>query len=92
MDVGHAGHLCNAGTKIDVEENASRRPPAGKAAQPAGDLYVGGFNSAHTDGANFLFGDGAVRFISSTIDLGVLQQLANRADGKLLTGGPTRNE
>jgi prepilin-type N-terminal cleavage/methylation domain-containing protein/prepilin-type processing-associated H-X9-DG protein len=89
---GTRATLRNAGTKIDVEENAPRRPPAGKAAQPAGDLYVGGFNSAHTDGANFLFGDGAVRFISSTIDLGVLQQLANRADGKLLTGGPTRNE
>ncbi len=89
---GTRATLRNAGTKIDQEENAPRQVPAGATAQAANDLYVGGFNSAHSNGANFLFGDGAVRFIPASIDLGILQQLANRADGKLLTGGPTRDE
>lgn len=56
------------------------------------DLYVGGFGSFHTYGANFLFGDGAVNFINSDIDMKVFQQLANRADGKLLDSGPTRQQ
>jgi prepilin-type N-terminal cleavage/methylation domain-containing protein/prepilin-type processing-associated H-X9-DG protein len=89
---GTRASLRNAGTNINTEENASRKLPAEAAAKRAGDLYVGGFDSAHAGGANFLFGDGAVRFVSSSIDLGILQQLANRADGKLLTGGPTRGE
>ncbi len=44
---------------------------------------VGGFSSNHTGGANFLHGDGAVSFISQNVDRVVLQQMANRADGKL---------
>ncbi len=89
---GTRATLRNAGTRIDAEEDAPPPLPAGAAAQAAKDLYVGGFSSAHVGGVNFLFGDGAVRFVSSTIDLGILQQLANRADGKLLTGGPTRSD
>jgi prepilin-type N-terminal cleavage/methylation domain-containing protein len=54
------------------------------------DLFVGGFGSFHPYGVNFLFGDGAVHFINQNVDLILLQQLANRADGKLLEGGPTR--
>ncbi|MCL2349805.1 MAG: DUF1559 domain-containing protein [Planctomycetaceae bacterium] len=44
---------------------------------------VGGFGSYHTGGANFLFGDGAVHFLSRAIDLNVLQNAGNRADGQL---------
>jgi prepilin-type N-terminal cleavage/methylation domain-containing protein/prepilin-type processing-associated H-X9-DG protein len=47
-------------------------------------LYVGGFASSHTGGVNFLFGDGNVRFLSELINFQVLQQLANRNDGKLM--------
>jgi prepilin-type N-terminal cleavage/methylation domain-containing protein/prepilin-type processing-associated H-X9-DG protein len=50
-------------------------------------LYVGGFASYHPAGANFAFGDGSIRFLTDTINLQILQQLANRADGKLLPGG-----
>jgi prepilin-type processing-associated H-X9-DG protein len=47
------------------------------------------FSSLHGEGANFLFCDGAVRFISQTIDsqpagtpgLGTYQRLAQRDDG-----------
>jgi len=68
--------------------------PIGKTSEerPASDLYVGGFGAYHPAGANFLFGDGAVRFVNSTIDQEVYQQLGDRADGKLLKSGPTRDE
>jgi len=58
--------------------------------KPANDLFVGGFGSCHPAGTNFLFGDVAVRFVNRAINQEIYQQLANRADGKLLTGGPTR--
>ena len=51
--------------------------------QPNSGSDVGGFASQHTGGANFLHGDGAVGFVSENIDRSALQQLGNRADGKL---------
>jgi prepilin-type N-terminal cleavage/methylation domain-containing protein len=60
--------------------------------KPASDLFVGGFGADHPAGANFLFGDVSVRFVSRAIDLDVYQQLGHRADGKLLKSGPTREE
>jgi prepilin-type N-terminal cleavage/methylation domain-containing protein/prepilin-type processing-associated H-X9-DG protein len=41
-----------------------------------------GFKSKHTNGANFLFGDGAVRFVSENIDHTNYQLLGAKADGK----------
>ncbi len=69
-------------------------PPAsaGKSQKPADVLRVGGFASEHPAVCNFLFGDGATDSLSTSTDLRVLQQLANRADGKLLERGPTRDE
>ncbi len=62
---------------------------APEAAAPQGpQLFVGGFSSFHPGGANFLFGDGAVRFLSETITPQVYQQLGHRADGKLLQERP----
>lgn len=55
-------------------------------------LQVGGFASVHPGGVNFAFGDGAIRFVSENINPKIYQQLGHRADGKLLTGGPTRDE
>ena len=52
--------------------------------------YVGGFGSDHRGVTNFLFGDGGVRSVSEDIEPAVLQQLGHRADGTLLTEGPTR--
>ncbi len=45
---------------------------------------VGGFGSFHAGGANFVFADGSVRFLTQTINPVVLQKLANRADGDLV--------
>ena len=52
--------------------------------KPNGGSDVGGFASWHTGGANFLIGDGAVRYLSENIDRTLLQQLGNRADGTLV--------
>lgn len=43
------------------------------------------FSSYHVGGAHFVLGDGAVRFISTNIDLGVYQNLATRARGDLVS-------
>ena len=64
-------------------------PPANAPANanqppPKGPLYVGGFGSFHPGGSMFVMGDGAVRFVPSTISLSTYQQLGHRADGKLL--------
>jgi hypothetical protein len=42
---------------------------------------VTGFGSWHTDGAHFLMGDGAVRFISDKIDPETYRNLSTIADG-----------
>ncbi len=47
-------------------------------------LYVGGFGSYHTGGANFSMADGAVHFISQSIDPKVFENMGNRADGQML--------
>lgn len=41
------------------------------------------FSSMHPQGANFLFGDGAVRLISQTIDQNVFRALATRSGGEV---------
>lgn len=67
-------------------------PPApvpGPGAAPGGPgtpLYVGGFASDHPNGCMFAFGDGSVRYISNSLSLPTLQQLAHRNDGKLPQG------
>lgn len=47
-------------------------------------LYVGGFGSYHTGGANFALADGSIRFISQSIDLQTFQFMGNRADGEMI--------
>ena len=43
-----------------------------------------GFRSGHTGGAQFLMGDGSVRFISQNIDYNTYQYLGRRNDGKVI--------
>jgi prepilin-type N-terminal cleavage/methylation domain-containing protein len=66
-------------------------PPDLKAPNPAekNDLWVGGFASEHYQICNYLFGDGRTESLTTSIDMKILQQLGNRADGKLLQHDPT---
>lgn len=51
---------------------------------------VGGFNSPHATVCNILFADGTVRGIPHEINPEVFKLYGSRADGKLITTGPTR--
>jgi len=53
---------------------------------PADPLAVGGFGSYHPGGAQFATGDGAVQFISESINAATLRQLAHRSDGEIVDG------
>lgn len=44
-----------------------------------------GFKSMHVGGANFLFGDGAVRFLTESVDHTMFQRLGAKADGQAVT-------
>jgi prepilin-type N-terminal cleavage/methylation domain-containing protein/prepilin-type processing-associated H-X9-DG protein len=46
---------------------------------------VGGFSSFHPHGANFLFGDGSVRFLKQSINSRVYRWLGARNDGQLVS-------
>jgi prepilin-type N-terminal cleavage/methylation domain-containing protein/prepilin-type processing-associated H-X9-DG protein len=47
--------------------------------------FVGGFSSHHTGGANFLLGDGSVRFLTERIRASVYRSLGHRGDGNLIS-------
>ncbi len=47
--------------------------------------YTGGFSSQHDHGANFLFCNGAVRFVRQTVEPMVYQHLGNRSDGEIIS-------
>jgi prepilin-type N-terminal cleavage/methylation domain-containing protein/prepilin-type processing-associated H-X9-DG protein len=58
-------------------------PAAGPSPDPA--LWVGGYASRHPGGANFIFGDGSVKFIKSTITPAVFHRIGHRADGEVVS-------
>ncbi|MCE9561063.1 MAG: DUF1559 domain-containing protein [Planctomycetes bacterium] len=59
---------------------------------PSGDAVMGnwsysiGFKSLHTNGANFVFGDGAVRFLNQNINMDTYQLLGCKSDGHVIDG------
>ena len=68
----------NANEIVPVPDPAV--PPAARAAQ--GPIPVGSFSSSHPLGSNFLFGNGSVRFLRTTINPRVFRLLGNRRDGE----------
>ncbi|MBI3862953.1 MAG: DUF1559 domain-containing protein [Planctomycetia bacterium] len=82
---GTRDSLRNTGTPMATGRGFSAAGAG--AATPLGILQVGGFGSSHNGGANFLFGDGSVRFLSDSIDMPIFQQLGHRADGQLPNDG-----
>jgi prepilin-type processing-associated H-X9-DG protein len=73
----------DAGQTADPAATDAKTTAPNQRALPA-QLVVGGFGSSHPGTMGFAFGDGSVRSISTGIVAGVFQQLAHRADGKLL--------
>ncbi len=73
---GTRATLRNTGTPINATGSEMTR------------LQVGGFGSAHPNGANFTFGDGSVRYIHSTIPPDLFRRLGHRDDGELVEEGP----
>jgi prepilin-type N-terminal cleavage/methylation domain-containing protein/prepilin-type processing-associated H-X9-DG protein len=70
---------------LDDGAAAAQLDDGAAAAQAAAQLlHVGGFESNHNHGTQFVFADGSVRFISEQISSSVYQQLGHRADGQLL--------
>jgi prepilin-type N-terminal cleavage/methylation domain-containing protein/prepilin-type processing-associated H-X9-DG protein len=65
-----------------VAGGGGAKPVDPKSAEAEQLRFVGGFGSRHPGGANFLFGDGSVRFIKSSVSSLVFQRLGNRADGE----------
>ncbi len=46
--------------------------------------YTGGFSSRHNHGANFLFCNGAVRYVKQSVNPSVYERLGNRNDGEIV--------
>jgi prepilin-type processing-associated H-X9-DG protein len=72
---------CHPATPLNYRQIT--RPSAAVPAPPA-NPNVTGFGSWHTGGAQFLMGDGAVRFISDKIHPEVYRNLSTIADGHVL--------
>lgn len=67
----------------DNELDAGVNPPA----KPERiTIDSGGFSSRHPGGAVFLLADGAIRFLSSSVDRDVYRYLGNREDRQILDG------
>lgn len=85
---GHLGWV--SGTRSTLRNTSSLTsirwdPQPAAASVPASDsLEVGGFGSHHTGGAQFVFVDGSMHFLSQNIDVSVFKALGNRNDGMLI--------
>ena len=59
-------------------------PPVTANSGAALEAYIISFGSYHTAGANFLFGDGSVHFIATSIDPVTYSALGTRAGGEVV--------
>jgi len=87
----NTGSTINSTGKLSGTVLGSRGLPGADAGNdesevaPGTPTFVGGLSSRHPGGANFAFGDGSVRFLKNSISPGVLNLLASRADGEIVS-------
>jgi prepilin-type N-terminal cleavage/methylation domain-containing protein/prepilin-type processing-associated H-X9-DG protein len=90
---GSRSSLRNTGLNVNRTPGPGFGKPGAGSLTPAEDRdlskmgtpeFVGGFGSRHPGGSNFLFGDGSVRFVKSSVGATIYQRLANRADGEII--------
>jgi prepilin-type processing-associated H-X9-DG protein len=81
---GTSATLRNTGTPVNAKSPARAHGGDAKMANDPDALFVGGFSSSHFGGANFVFGDGSVRFVTDSIHPGVYRLLGHRADGEII--------
>jgi prepilin-type N-terminal cleavage/methylation domain-containing protein/prepilin-type processing-associated H-X9-DG protein len=70
-------------TLIPINTNTCDDTAANGCQRPCNWSTELGFKSLHPSGANFLFGDGAVRFVSQNIDHDNYQALGGKSDGRV---------
>ncbi|MEM1068412.1 MAG: DUF1559 domain-containing protein [Planctomycetota bacterium] len=87
---GTRSTLRNTGLGINGERERIRGPQ--DANSVVKDVYVGGIASDHPGGAHILLGSGDCQFRSDSMDLKLLQQLANIADGEIPADFKTTEE
>ena len=83
---GSRATLCNTGINInELPDGTSARADSRIFEWEPEDLKAtGGFAGFHAGGAQFVLGDGSVRFISENIDPKLFSNLGNRHDGELV--------
>jgi prepilin-type N-terminal cleavage/methylation domain-containing protein/prepilin-type processing-associated H-X9-DG protein len=71
---------------LDSDDGESDGATSGAASTSFDTLsFVGSYGSRHPGGANFVFGDGSVRFLKNSAGPNVFHWLANRADGEIIS-------
>ena len=81
------GFRISAGFGADpVPLDADLDPRADGELEPGDPLYVGGFGSSHSGGAQFVMADGSVQFLSGSIDPQTYSHLGDRNDGAMISG------
>ena len=75
---GTRSTLRNTGSQLQIPQRYGQKSEA--TPPPSA---VGGFGSYHAGGAQFVLGDGSVRFISRQINMDTFRRLGHRADGEL---------
>jgi len=78
---GGAAH-CSTIVPINQKSNNPSCPGTAQNGCPSNWNQSWGFKSNHSGGANFLMGDGSVRFFPQSIDHGTYQKLGCRNDGQ----------
>jgi prepilin-type processing-associated H-X9-DG protein len=58
--------------------------PPGTVPEPRKPVTVGGFGSFHASGSNFLFGDGSVHYVRTSVNSRIYRLLGSRDDGQIV--------